>query len=142
MKKIRTEIIIHATAEKVWQVLTDFESHPGWNPFIISIKGEKKVGGNITVSLKPPGGGAMTFKPVVLRFEPGREFRWKGTLGMKGIFDGEHFFILEKLSDHQIKFIHGENFSGLLVWVLGKTLLKTREGFQLMNQALKRECEK
>lgn len=142
MKKIRTEIIIHATAEKVWRVLTDFENHPGWNPFIKSIKGEKKVGKNITVSLKPPGGGAMTFKPVILRFEPGREFRWKGTLGMKGIFDGEHYFILEKLSDHQIKFIHGEDFSGLLVWVLGKTLQKTREGFQLMNQALKRECEK
>lgn len=84
----------------------------------------------------------MTFKPVILRFEPAREFRWKGKLGMKGIFDGEHYFILEKLSDHQTRFIHGENFRGLLVGVLGKTLLRTEEGFRLMNQALKKECEK
>ncbi len=43
MKQIETEILINAKPDKVWQVLTDFESHSKWNPFIKSISGEKKV---------------------------------------------------------------------------------------------------
>jgi len=142
MKKIETEIFINASPETVWSVLTGFENHPHWNPFIKSIKGEKIVGKSITVSIKPPDGSGMTFKPVILKFEPNKEFRWKGKLGIKGIFDGEHYFILDKISDNQTKFIHGENFSGVLVRIMGKALNKTKEGFNLMNESLKKECEK
>ena len=39
-------------------------------------------------------------------------------------------------------FIHGEKFSGLLVSLLGKTLDKTKSGLKLMNEAIKKECEK
>jgi hypothetical protein len=40
------------------------------------------------------------------------------------------------------KFIHGEKFSGLLVPLVGKMLDKTQKGFQLMNESIKKECEK
>lgn len=96
----------------------------------------------MTVAIKPPEGNGMTFRPVVLKYEPNKEFRWKGKLGIKGIFDGEHFFILDKLNEDQTKFIHGEKFSGILVALMGGALEKTKDGFQLMNQALKKECEK
>ncbi len=142
MKKIETEIIIDSNISAVWNVLTDFENHLNWNPFIKSIKGEKAVGQNITVAIKPPGGKGMTFKPVILKYEPNKEFRWKGKLGVKGIFDGEHFFILEELNKEQTKFIHGEIFSGILVSLLGNTLSKTKAGFELMNESIKKECER
>ena len=142
MKQIETEILINADIETVWRVLTDFQNHVKWNPFIRSIKGEKVVGKAITVSIKPPGGNGMTFKPVVLKFNPHKEFRWKGKFVVKGIFDGEHYFILEKVSDTQTKFIHGEIFGGVLVRMMGDVLNKTRNGFDLMNMALKEECEK
>jgi hypothetical protein len=142
MKKIETEIIINTDISTVWNVLTDFDNHPNWNPFIKSIQGIKSVGEKLTVSIKPPEGNGMTFKPVILKYEPNKEFRWKGKLGIKGIFDGEHFFILEKLNENQTKFIHGEKFSGILVALMGGALDKTKEGFQLMNEALKNECEK
>jgi hypothetical protein len=142
MKKIETEIIINTDISTVWNVLTDFDNHPNWNPFIKSIQGIKSVGEKLTVSIKPPEGNGMTFKPVILKYEPNKEFRWKGKLGIKGIFDGEHFFVLEKLKEDQTKFIHGEKFSGILVALMGGALDKTKEGFQLMNVALKNECEK
>lgn len=47
--KIETEIMINASVETVWKVLTDFDNHPTWNPFIQSISGEKAVGKNLTV---------------------------------------------------------------------------------------------
>ena len=142
MKTIQTEIMINADVSKVWNVLMDFEKHAQWNPFIKSITGEQKVGNMLTVSIKPADGKGMIFKPRILTFEPKKEFRWKGKLGINGIFDGEHFFILESLNENQTRFIHGELFSGILVFVLGNMLEKTKKGFQLMNESLKQECEK
>lgn len=142
MKTIQTEIIIDADISKVWNVLTDFENHPKWNPFIKSISGEQKVGNKITVSIQPPDGNGMTFKPRILILDQNREFRWKGRLLINGIFDGEHFFKMESLGDGQTKFIQGEKFSGILVSLMGKMLEKTKEGFQLMNEAIKKECER
>jgi hypothetical protein len=142
MKKIQTEIIINADVSKVWNVLMDFENHPNWNPFIKSISGVKVPGEKLTVLIKPPDSNEMTFKPIILKLEPGKEFRWKGKLGISGIFDGEHFFILEHLKEHQTRFIHGEKFSGILVSLLGKMLDKTKTGFELMNESIKKECEK
>jgi uncharacterized protein YndB with AHSA1/START domain len=38
-KEIITEIEIDASPSQVWQVLTDFEKYPTWNPFIKKISG-------------------------------------------------------------------------------------------------------
>jgi hypothetical protein len=142
MKNIQTEILINTDITKVWDVLMNFESYPKWNPFITSISGEPKLGSRLTVSINPPGGNAMTFKPNILTLESNKEFRWKGKLGINGIFDGEHYFILEFLENNKTKFIHSEKFSGLLVPLVGKMLDKTKKGFQLMNESIKNECER
>ena len=39
-KEIKTEIVIHATPEKIWKILTDFGNYPQWNPFIVSVTGD------------------------------------------------------------------------------------------------------
>lgn len=142
MKNIQTEIVINADITKVWDVLMNFKSYPTWNPFVTSIRGEPKLGNRLTISINPPEGKGMTFKPNILTLETNKEFRWKGKLGINGIFDGEHYFILEHLDKDKTKFIHGEKFSGLLVPLLGKMLDKTQKGFQLMNESIKKECEK
>jgi hypothetical protein len=120
----------------------NFDSYPKWNPFITSISGERKLGNRLTVSINPPGGKGMTFKPNILTLEANKEFRWKGKLGINGIFDGEHYFILESVDKDITKFIHGEKFSGLLVPFVRKMLDKTQKGFQLMNESIKNECER
>ncbi|GAB5538442.1 MAG: hypothetical protein Salg2KO_05450 [Salibacteraceae bacterium] len=86
-REIKTEIEINATAEKVWQVLTDFEKFPNWNPFITSIQGEKQKGGILSIEIVPPNRKAMTFKPKVLVYEPKKELRWLGSGPLKGLFD-------------------------------------------------------
>jgi hypothetical protein len=120
----------------------NFNGYPKWNPFITSISGEPKLGARLTVSINPPDGKGMTFKPTILNLELNKEFRWKGKLGITGIFDGEHYFILESLDKDITKLIHGGKFSGLLVPLLGKMLDKTQKGFQLMNESIKNECER
>jgi len=67
--------------------------------------------------------------------------RWVGKLVVKGLFDGEHFFVLEKVNDEVTHFIHGELFSGLLTTFTGKMIDDTKFGFEKMNDALKAACE-
>ncbi|GAA0880668.1 SRPBCC domain-containing protein [Algoriphagus jejuensis] len=141
MKKIETEILIQATPAQVWAVLADFESYPKWNPFIPYISGKKVVGEIIEVRIQPPGGGGMTFRPEVLKFEKEKEFRWKGKLLFKGVFDGEHYFVLDQVGKNETRLVHGEIFTGLLVALLSGMLHKTALGFQLMNEAIKAKSE-
>ena len=137
-----TEIEINATSEKVWQVLTDFASYPEWNPFVLSLNGRIEVGERIQAFLQPPNKKGMTFKPRVIKFVPRREFRWFGSLGFRGLFDGEHIFELRSPSPHKVHFVQREVFKGILAPVILKSISKnTRAGFELMNQALKERCE-
>lgn len=138
---IKTEIVINAPAEKVWNILTDFKNYPIWNPFIQSLEGNVKVGNQIKVRISPPEGNAMTFKPKVLVYESERELTWLGTLVFKGLFDGEHSFKLVRNTDGTTTFIQSEDFSGILVGLLKGTLGKTKMGFELMNEKLKSLAE-
>ena len=141
MKKIETKITIKASTDEVWAVLMDFRKHPHWNPFIKSISGVPKVGNNITVVIGNGSEKGMTFKPKVLVNNKKTEFRWKGKLLVKGLFDGEHYFLLNQISETKCEFIQGENFSGLLLPFLTGMLADTKDSFKLMNDALKMKVE-
>ncbi|MCF7805399.1 MAG: SRPBCC domain-containing protein [Candidatus Marinimicrobia bacterium] len=142
MQELYTEIEINATPEEVWDILMDFSNYPEWNPFVTSINGEQAVGGKLTVELTQPDSKPMTMKPTVRNIEQNREFRWLGHLGIPRIFDGEHIFELEQLDENRVRFVQREKFRGILVPFLKKMLeTRTNEGFQLMNQALKKRAE-
>ena len=142
MKELKTEINISAPKEKVWDILTDFERYPRWNPFIKSIKGTLKVRQRLEVQVQPPDSGVFKFKPKVTSFKHQQEFSWLGSLLMYGIFDGRHIFEIEENSDGSTTLIHREEFSGILVPFMWKQLnTKTRDGFELMNEALKKLAE-
>lgn len=142
MKTLQTEIIINATAEKVWGILTDFGKFPEWNPFIVKLEGKPEPGTRLRAELKN-GVGVSVFKPKVLVAEKGKAFEWLGSLPVPGIFNGHHHFRIEALSGGQVKFVHGEEFSGLLAgMIMNKIGEQTRAGFIAMNKALKERAEK
>ena len=141
-KEIKSEILIQASTQRVWEILTDFEKYAEWNPFIKYIKGQPQVGQKITARIEPPKASGMTLKPTVLVFNKNKEFRWQGNLGFKGIFDGEHVFELQEQGPNTTLFIHKEGFSGILVPLLKKMLDEnTLNGFKLMNEQLKARAE-
>lgn len=141
-KEIKTDILINATPEKVWTILTDFSNYPNWNPFIKSIKGEVKVGSKITARIEPPEASGMTFKPNVLTFEPNKELSWLGHLLFAGLFDGEHKFELIDNGNGTTTFKHSEKFRGILVPLFKKQLdYNTKKGFEEMNEKLKELAE-
>jgi hypothetical protein len=88
-----------------------------------------------------PGKPAIRFRTTVLVVRPERELRWRGKLLVAGIFDGEHYFLLETFDEKRTRLVHGENFSGLLVGPLSGMLVAAQVGFDAMNAALKQLAE-
>ena len=141
-KLVYSEITINASPEKVWKIFTDFDAYSTWNPFIRSFKGKPAVGDHVEARLQVPGKKAMTFKPVVLQYQPNKELRWIGKFMVSRVFDGEHTFKLRDNGDGTTTFIQYENFRGILIPFMTKMLdEQTLSGFKLMNEKLKERVE-
>jgi hypothetical protein len=84
----------------------------------------------------------MTTKPAVTAVEPARTFEWLGHLGARGVFDGRHRFELQATPSGGTRVTHTEQFDGVLVRFMRKTLdTQTHDGFEAMNTALKTRAE-
>jgi len=143
MFRIATSVEISAPIGRVWSVLMDFSAYPTWNPFIRSLSGSTAPGSTLDVTLEPPGGKAMSFSPQVIVCEQEKEFRWKGRVLVAGLFDGEHHFRLVSGDGASTTFLHGEEFTGVLVPLVMRGAMRsgTEAGFVAMNQALKARAE-
>ena len=133
---IETELVIHATARDIWNVLTDFDAYPTWNPFIQSITGNFKHGGRLNVQIHPTHGKAMTFKPTIMELEPEHSLVWLGRFLMPHLLDGEHRFTLYPLADGSTRLVHSETFHGILLPIMRKQLSLITTDFEKMNTAL------
>lgn len=141
MRTIRTTIDIDAAPEVAWQVLTDFDAHARWNPFMPHLAGEATVGTRLTVELAPPGRRPMTFRPTVTAVEPGRLLEWLGRLGLPGVFDGRHRFEIEPRPGGTTRFTQSETFRGLLVPLLWRSISgPTTAGFEQLDRAFADRC--
>lgn len=140
--EVRTEIEIAAPPAAIWKVLLDFRRYPEWNPFIVRIAGEAKVGSALEMTLSlPDSNREREVSPRLLRCDAEQELRWLDHLWMKGLFDGEHFFRLEPRSDGTTRVVHGEDFHGIFLRFMLKQVTEQTRGFVYMNQALKKRVE-
>ena len=78
----------------------------------------------------------MTFRPIVETVEDGAVLRWRGRLGLPGLFDGEHELRVEATGAETSRFTQRETFRGVLVPLMGRILDDTDAGFAAMNAAL------
>lgn len=138
MKEIKSEIDIQASAEKIWQVLTDLENYQEWNPFLHHAAGKVEMDGNVNVTFVF-GSRDMTLHCTVVKLEPYHELRWRYHVGFPFLYQGEHIFIMEPAGDGRVHFIDKEVFKGLLVPLLVKE--DDTGGFIAMDQALKARVE-
>lgn len=142
MHQIVTEIGIAAPPSAIWQILTDFSTYAEWNPFIRRISGKVACGSRLTILIAPPTGRSFTFRPRISGLVENKELRWKGRALVPGLFDGEHYFQIDATHPGGSQVIHGERFSGVLVYALKGYLDRAvRAGFIEMNQALKSRVE-
>ncbi|MFC4147280.1 SRPBCC domain-containing protein [Micromonospora mangrovi] len=140
MRTIDTSIMISATPERVWEILTDLPRYEEWNPFVRRAAGRPAVGEVLALFIQPPGEKGMTHHPTVTVAEPARHFQWLGKVAVPGLFGARHEFVLEPTGEGT-RLRHRETFTGLLVPFLKRTLDRTETGFGQLNRALKERAE-
>lgn len=86
-KTIETSIIVHASPEKVWKELINFDSYPNWNPFITSLSGELKIGNQLKATIQ-----GMKFAPEVFTVSEKNIFLGKGNSFLR-VFLTENIFL-------------------------------------------------
>ena len=143
MKEVRSEIEINSYAESVWRILIDFAAYDQWNPFINKIIGAPTEGSKIDIYIETPSGKNRKYSPRITKVQEGRELRWFGKSSLPGFLNAEHIFTIEELQPERVRFIQRELFDGLLTRVFGKGVdTDIRQGFQDMNDALKKRAER
>lgn len=141
-RQLHADVEIQAPPERVWEVLTDFDTYREWNPFIVEAEGRAVPGDRLRLRMRPTGGRATTIRPQVLEAETGRRLRWLGRVLVPGLFDGEHRFTIEPLGPGRVRLDQHEEFRGVLAGLLLRFLGEpTLAGFRQMNQALKARAE-
>lgn len=141
MQEITTSINIDASPDRVWAVLTDNKELRRWSSFVRSIDGKFNEGERLIVVLTPKGERQFILRPRVLVAVPGRELRWLGHFGIRGLFDGEHRFVLSQLGIGQTRLEHAERFKGILLPFLTSMLNDTAIAFERFNRELRQAAE-
>jgi hypothetical protein len=137
---IHSQIEIAASARTVWDVLTDFEQYPDWNPLFKSVRTDFVVGSPVRVTERMPSGKPVSFTSRWVRIEPGRHCCWEGKFIAPFLWHGFHSFMLTERDQGRTLFTHRETYTGLLSKSLGLEALKP--AFDAMNVALKVRAER
>jgi uncharacterized protein YndB with AHSA1/START domain len=112
------EVEIAAAPDLVWEILTDLERWPSWNPDVKSMSKDSAIAAGTEFRWKAgPGTITSTIQQVV----PPRQFSWTGrTLGIRAV----HVWRLEP-RDGATTVRTEESYEGLVARVLRRPLQKT-----------------
>ena len=131
------EVHIHATADRVWSLLTDAKGFPRWNSTVASVEGRIREGE--TLRLRVPGTD-RTFTPTVSGVVPRERMTWTG--GFLPLFKGVRTFELRPRDDGSTDFAMKERFSGVMSPLIKGSLPDFGPVFERYANDLKREAER
>ena len=138
MKSFSATTIIAARPEKIWRILTDAENFPSWEPNVTRVEGKIALGEKITVHTKISPDRA--FPVTVSVFEPNKKMVWSSGMPL-GLFRGARTFTLTPKGKGQVEVVTREEFSGPLLFLIGRTIPDLSESFQTFADALKKQAE-
>lgn len=139
MKKvIDTSIIIEASAEQVWNFLTDFENYSNWNPFIKSINGQAHLNEKVEIEVHPPASSPIVISPIITHYIESKKLCWSGRI-LNGLIEIHHQFEIIPLFNEKVILKHRLGYSGWFVSLLNQS--KMKDGIEMMNSKMKRNIE-
>jgi len=142
MIEVHASTEIAASARTVWSVLTDLRRFRAWNPFIRAAEGSTDAGQTVRVRVRSSFGLPLVFHATVIDSEENRELHWQGHVFAPWLARGEHWFTIEPIDAHRVRFVQRERFSGLLPRLAARLLAReAKHGFEAMNAAMATRAE-
>jgi uncharacterized protein YndB with AHSA1/START domain len=130
----RNEILINASASKVWSVITDINLLPKINPGVIAAKGTMDKQGELRTCEMNSKRGKGTMTERLVEVVPEQKTVWtieEDSMGMKKMLRDTRFcFYLEKQGDNQTKLINESYYSpvGLIAKLMNAFMMKSMMG--------------
>lgn len=130
------EIVINASINKVWRILTDIDNWPNWNTDISNAKLNGRLTPKTTFDWKA---GGVKIHSTLHTVESVKNFGWTGkALGAFAI----HNWTLTETNGQTNVFVE-ESMQGILVGLFKRSFSKNLEnGMQKWLDFLKQKCEK
>lgn len=129
---------IHASKDKLWQILTDASGYPRWDPGVLRIEGTIAPGNKvIAFTRRDP---KRAFPARVSEFVPQQRMTWKGGMPL-GLFKGVRTFTLNEQKNGSIAFTLCEEFSGLLLPLIASSIPDQTKAFEDFVAGLKAFAE-
>jgi hypothetical protein len=138
MKSFSATTTITASPDKIWKILTDGAKFPQWEPGVTRIEGKIALGEKITVYTKISPNRA--FPVTVSEFVPGKKMVWSSSMPL-GLFKGARTFTLTPVGKGKVEVVTKEEFSGPLLFIIGRTIPDMSESFQNFAAGLKKRAE-
>jgi len=111
-KSVHSEVMIPASPQEVWAVLTDFDKAKEWNTVLIPIEGELAEGASITYEFHQDEANVSQIPAKVKQMIPAKLLNQSG--GLPGVVTFDHKYMLEAVVQETRLIIH-EEYRGIYV---------------------------
>ena len=138
MKSYEAEAAIKASPERIWAILTDAAGFGEWDSGVVRVDGRIALGEKITVISKVNPGRAFPVKVVEL--VPNQKMVWSGGMPL-GLFKGVRTYALARQADGTTKFTMREEYTGLMLPMIWRSIPDLGPSFQQFASGLKRKAE-
>ena len=73
----RDAVVVEASRERIWSLLTEFDGYDEWNPYYTRASGNAAVGTTLELRAAPPGEDAEELSAELVIVRPRRKLEWK-----------------------------------------------------------------
>ena len=108
------EVEIDAPASVVWEVLTDLDSYPHWNPFCVAAKSTLELGAAVEMTLADYSGATETFPytEYVCAVVPERLLSWELRPTEVSVQAARRDQVIEPITDNRCRYYSTDAFLG------------------------------
>ncbi|MEM1121661.1 MAG: SRPBCC domain-containing protein [Bacteroidota bacterium] len=135
-KSVHHEILINASPEAVWSVLTDTPEYDNWNPTMKLLERKIKKGNKVKYQFTQSADKSYAIETYVKEVIPNKLLNQGG--GLTGIISFDHRYLLEAINNKTKVTIH-EDYGGIYVNFWNPS--PVAKAYQQLNQALKVRVE-
>jgi hypothetical protein len=110
----RDAVVVEASRERIWSLLTNLDGYRDWNPYITDAGGDAREGATIEFHTEPQGEDAEDLTAEVLIVHPRRKFEWQTRRFVPGVLDHEQIFRVIPVGQNRWRIVQEARFEGVL----------------------------